>query len=265
MANRAVRARRIAMTEKATTLSAIILNVDRRRRLTGTRPHSPACAMLLTKGSRAATRGRGCAPPLLPRWRSGPCAPRRLHGSGRPAHRRNCCCRGSNTSSDARLSTVSWVAVAFLLTMAGFLPIFGRSADMVGRKLLYTGGFLLFVLGSALCGSAPDLTVLIAARVSSRRSGSTPCFERRRYCRDGRGAEYRGQALGIQAAAQAVGLSTGPVIGGFLLDTLGWVILCRYRVLDMAPIRLPSGGWCCHCQHSADPNIARMVGVGRGH
>ena len=40
---------------------------------------------------------------------------------------------------DARLSTVSWVAVAFLLTMAGFLPIFGRLADMVGRKLLYTG------------------------------------------------------------------------------------------------------------------------------
>src|SRR5262249_35670323 len=52
----------------------------------------------------------------------------------------------------ARLSTVSWVAVAYLLAMAAFLPIFGRLADMVGRKLLYTGGFLLFVLSSALCG-----------------------------------------------------------------------------------------------------------------
>ena len=57
----------------------------------------------------------------------------------------------------ARLSTVSWVAVAYLLAMAAFLPIFGRLADMVGRKLLYTGGFLLFVLGSALCGLAPNL------------------------------------------------------------------------------------------------------------
>src|SRR4030095_1308751 len=55
----------------------------------------------------------------------------------------------------ARLSTVSWVAVAYLLAMAAFLPIFGRLADMVGRKLLYTGGFLLFVLSSALCGLAP--------------------------------------------------------------------------------------------------------------
>src|SRR5262249_58390658 len=55
----------------------------------------------------------------------------------------------------ARLSTVSWVAVAYLLAMAAFLPIFGRLADLVGRKLLYTGGFLLFVLRSALCGFAP--------------------------------------------------------------------------------------------------------------
>jgi MFS family permease len=66
---------------------------------------------------------------------------------------------------NARLSTVSWVVVAYLLAMAAFLPIFGRLADMVGRKLLYTGGFLLFVLSSAACGLAPDLPVLIAFRV----------------------------------------------------------------------------------------------------
>jgi len=66
---------------------------------------------------------------------------------------------------NARLSTVSWVAVAYLLAMAAFLPIFGRLADILGRKLLYTGGFLLFVLSSALCGLAPNLPVLIAFRV----------------------------------------------------------------------------------------------------
>src|SRR5499433_3448790 len=65
----------------------------------------------------------------------------------------------------ARLSTVSWVAVAYLLAMAAFLPIFGRLADMVGRKLLYTGGFLLFTVGSALCGLAENLPVLIGFRV----------------------------------------------------------------------------------------------------
>jgi MFS family permease len=45
---------------------------------------------------------------------------------------------------DARLSTVSWVAIVYLLAMAAFLPIFGRLADMVGRKLLYTGGSSCF-------------------------------------------------------------------------------------------------------------------------
>lgn len=54
----------------------------------------------------------------------------------------------------ARLSSVSWVAVAYLLALASFMPIFGRLADMFGRKLLYTAGFLLFIAGSALCGSA---------------------------------------------------------------------------------------------------------------
>src|SRR4051794_23037855 len=48
------------------------------------------------------------------------------------------------------LSVVSWVAVAYILTMASSMPIFGRLADMVGRKLLYVGAFLIFILGSAL-------------------------------------------------------------------------------------------------------------------
>ena len=69
------------------------------------------------------------------------------------------------TTFHARLSLVDWVALAYLLTLGATLPIFGRLADMLGRKLLYTGGFVVFVAGSALCGLAPSLLVLIAARV----------------------------------------------------------------------------------------------------
>jgi len=69
------------------------------------------------------------------------------------------------TTFHARLSLVDWVALAYLLALGSTPPIFGRLADMVGRKLLYTGGFLLFVAGSALCGFAPTLYVLIGARV----------------------------------------------------------------------------------------------------
>ena len=122
----------------------------------------------------------------------------------------------------ARLSTVSWVAVAYLLAMAAFLPIFGRLADMVGRKLLYTGGFLLFVLGSGLCGFAPNLPVLIAFRVLQAIGAALLSSNSVAIIVTAAGPERRGRALGIQSAAQAVGLSAGPALGGLVLDTLGW-------------------------------------------
>jgi EmrB/QacA subfamily drug resistance transporter len=122
----------------------------------------------------------------------------------------------------ARLSTVSWVAVAYLLAMAAFLPIFGRLADIVGRKLLYTGGFLLFVLGSALCGFAPNLPVLIAFRVLQAIGAALLSSNSVAIVVAAAGPERRGRALGILSAAQAVGLSAGPAIGGLVLDALDW-------------------------------------------
>jgi EmrB/QacA subfamily drug resistance transporter len=123
---------------------------------------------------------------------------------------------------DARLSTVSWVAIVYLLAMAAFLPIFGRLADMVGRKLLYTGGFLLFVLGSALCGLAPNLPVLIAFRILQAVGAALLSSNSVTIVVAAAGLKRRGRALGIQSAAQAAGLSAGPALGGLVLDTLGW-------------------------------------------
>jgi len=123
---------------------------------------------------------------------------------------------------DARLSTVSWVAVSYLLTMAAFLPIFGRLADMMGRKLLYTGGFLLFVLGSALCGLAPSLPVLIGFRVLQAIGAALLSSNSVAIVVAAAGPERRGRALGVLSAAQAVGLSAGPAIGGLVIDLLDW-------------------------------------------
>jgi EmrB/QacA subfamily drug resistance transporter len=122
----------------------------------------------------------------------------------------------------ARLSTVSWVAVAYLLAMAAFLPIFVRHADMVGRKLLYTGGFLLFVLSSALCGFAPDLRVLVAFRVLQGIAAALLSSNGIAIVVTAAGPKQRGRALGVLSAAQAIGLSAGPAIGGVMLDILDW-------------------------------------------
>lgn len=122
----------------------------------------------------------------------------------------------------ARLASVSWVAVAYLLTMAALMPIFGRLADMLGHKLLYTAGFVVFVIGSGLCGFAPNLTVLVGARVLQAIGGALLSANSVAIVVAAAGAEERGRGIGIQAAAQAVGLCAGPVIGGILLGSLGW-------------------------------------------
>lgn len=122
----------------------------------------------------------------------------------------------------ARLSTVSWVAVAYILAMASFMPIFGRLADMVGRKLLYTGGFLLFVVGSGLCGFAPDLPTLIGLRILQAVGAALLTANSIAIIVLAMGPQERGRGLGLQSAAQAIGLGVGPAVGGLLLDTLGW-------------------------------------------
>jgi len=122
----------------------------------------------------------------------------------------------------ARLSSVSWVAVAYLLAMASFTPIFGRLADMVGRKLLYLGGFFLFIVGSGLCGFATDLPTLIFFRILQSIGAALLTSNSIAIIVMATGPEEHGRGLGLQSAAQAIGLGAGPAIGGLILDTLGW-------------------------------------------
>jgi EmrB/QacA subfamily drug resistance transporter len=123
---------------------------------------------------------------------------------------------------DAPVASVEWVAIAYLLTLAALVVPLGRLADLLGRKMLYTWGFLAFIVGSALCGFAPSLGWLIGFRVMQAFGAAmlqansvaiiTAAVPRRAL----------GRAIGVQGAAQAVGLSVGPSVGGLLIDALGW-------------------------------------------
>lgn len=59
---------------------------------------------------------------------------------------------------------IEWVIIAYLVVIAGVLLTIGRLADMVGRKILWIAGLIIFTLGSALCGASPTLLTLIIAR-----------------------------------------------------------------------------------------------------
>ena len=122
----------------------------------------------------------------------------------------------------ASLEAVSWVALAYLLAFAAFLPIFGRLCEMFGRKLLYLIGYLLFTVATVLCGTAPSLEWLLACRALQGVGGAMLGANSIAILAAATGPDRRARAMGWFAAAQAVGISAGPIVGGVLLDTLDW-------------------------------------------
>ncbi len=117
---------------------------------------------------------------------------------------------------------VAWVSIAYLLVVTAMLPIVGRLSDIFGRKLLYCCGFLVFVVGSGLCGLAPNLDLLIGARVLQALGATLTMANSVAIIVATVDPARRGRALGVQSAAQAVGLSAGPALGGFLIGVLDW-------------------------------------------
>ncbi|HTO64378.1 MAG TPA: MFS transporter [Bradyrhizobium sp.] len=120
------------------------------------------------------------------------------------------------------LSAISWVALIYSLALAVFLPVFGRLADLYGRKLLYTAGFLVFILGSGLCGTAPGLPFLVGARALQAVGAALLQTNSIAIVLTAVGKQRRGRGIGLQASAQAAGLSAGPAIGGLLIHALSW-------------------------------------------
>jgi len=121
----------------------------------------------------------------------------------------------------AGLASVQWVSLAYLLGLTALLVPAGRWSDRAGRKLMYLYGFVLFAGSSAACGLAPSLGALIALRVVQAAGAALLQANSVALVVTSVPARTRRAALGVQAAAQAVGLASGPVIGG-LLVAAGW-------------------------------------------
>lgn len=123
---------------------------------------------------------------------------------------------------NASLNSVQWVAIIYLLVLTGLLTPLGRVADEVGRKALYTGGFLAFIVGSALCGFAPNLKTLVVARAMQALGGAMLQANSVALITAAVPSDKLGRAIGVQATAQALGLAIGPTVGGYLIAWLDW-------------------------------------------
>ena len=130
----------------------------------------------------------------------------------------------------AGVGAVTWVGLSYLLVLVATVTAVGRFADMWGRKLLYVYGFAIFVIGSALCGLAPSLGALIAFRVLQAVGAAMLQANSVAIIVIAVPRASLGKAIGIQGAAQAVGLALGPSIGGLLLAAGGWRLIFMVNV-----------------------------------
>jgi DHA2 family multidrug resistance protein len=121
------------------------------------------------------------------------------------------------------ISAAGWIATAYILANAIFVPIWGKLGDTIGRKKVYILGFSIFIFGSVLAGLAWNLSSMIAFRIIQAIAGSadyptamaiiTVTFKQ---------GKERAQALGIWSSSFAAASVFGPLIGGTLIDNFGW-------------------------------------------
>ncbi|MCX6762956.1 MAG: DHA2 family efflux MFS transporter permease subunit [Candidatus Moranbacteria bacterium] len=121
------------------------------------------------------------------------------------------------------VSSAGWIATAYILANAIFVPIWGKLGDTVGRKKIYILGFSIFIFGSVLAGLAWNFSSMIFFRVIQAIAVSADYPTAMAIIavtfREGK---ERAQALGIWSASFAAASVFGPLIGGPLIDNFGW-------------------------------------------
>ena len=123
---------------------------------------------------------------------------------------------------ETQFALVQWVVLSFLLTNAVLLPIVGRLADMLGKKTLFMVGYVVFTLGSLLCGLAGGIYWLIGFRVVQGVGAALLTALGLAIVTDVFPDNERGKALGITGSVLSSGIVVGPTLGGFLIDALSW-------------------------------------------
>jgi len=118
--------------------------------------------------------------------------------------------------------TIQWVTLSYLLTLTVLLLSMGRLGDIIGKKRPYMTGMAIFGIASALCGLAPDAGTLIAFRVLQAVGAAMMQALGMAIITEAFPPGERGRALGISGLLVSAGTLTGPVLGGILIDQIGW-------------------------------------------
>ena len=123
---------------------------------------------------------------------------------------------------DTTIGGLSWVLNAYNIVFAAFLIVFGRLTDLVGRRRSFVAGVAVFTIASVLCGAAPSVELLVAARVVQALGAAMLVPASLALVIAAFPAERRSHAIGLWGASAAVAAGLGPPIGGVLVELGGW-------------------------------------------
>ncbi|MDB5085975.1 MAG: transporter, partial [Bacilli bacterium] len=122
------------------------------------------------------------------------------------------------------LSQSEWIVLIYLLVLTLFLLPMGRLSDVWGHRPIYLSGFALFTVAAVLCGLSGNYVSLLWGRALLALAGSMILAVGPALLTSTFPADQRGRVLGIQAIMTYIGLSLGPVLGGWLTQLWGWPI-----------------------------------------
>jgi EmrB/QacA subfamily drug resistance transporter len=122
----------------------------------------------------------------------------------------------------ASFQEVQWVVLAYLLAITTLIVSVGRLGDITGRRRLLLAGIFLFTVASILCGVAPTLWLLIAARAAQGLGAAIMMALTMAFVGETVPKEKTGSAMGLLGTMSAIGTALGPSLGGVLIDGLSW-------------------------------------------
>jgi EmrB/QacA subfamily drug resistance transporter len=131
---------------------------------------------------------------------------------------------------NASFQEVQWIVLAYLLAITTLIVSVGRLGDITGRRRLLLAGIFLFTLASILCGVAPTLWLLIAARAAQGLGAAIMMALTMAFVGETVPKERTGSAMGLLGTMSAIGTALGPSLGGVLIAGLGWPALFLINV-----------------------------------
>ncbi len=123
------------------------------------------------------------------------------------------------------VSDIRWVIIAYVLTYASLMLIFGKLGDLLGYRRIFQSGLVIATIGFVACAAAPTLGWLLPGRVLQGVGialtwSCAPALATSLYAES-----ERTRILALYGAAMAAGAALGPLAGGFLVETFGWPVV----------------------------------------